>query len=124
MLLVLLGGCVLDSRDSDTSAGDADSGSQVCEMCGDLPCNPATDGCFSEAFCVPPADAACLSCMMANCADSVEAQCGAFNCVDYAQTIGGCGDATPYADVHYECMASSCDAECHPGEGFTACACI
>lgn len=28
------------------------------------------------------------------------------------------------AHVDPECMAMSCAAECSPGEGFTACACI
>ena len=120
------------SDDGATGNGDGDTGGgDACDMCGEAPCSPPPSSdessCFDEAFCVPPADDACVTCMMTNCPDSVGATCGsggAFDCVDYAKTIGGCGDAEPYAGSHYECMVMSCDAECSPGEGFTACACI
>ena len=118
VIAMLIGAC--KPGDHDETTGDA------CEMCGETPCHsPDSDGCFDEAFCVPPADDACVACMMTNCPNSVGASCGdGFDCVDYAKTIGGCGDAVPYAEQHYECMVMSCAAECSPGEGFTACACI
>jgi hypothetical protein len=127
VIAVLVGACEVGD-DGETGADSNTGGmTSACEMCGETPCQaagePAGD-CFSEAFCVPPADDACVACMMTNCPDSVGTSCGAFDCVDYAKTIGGCGDATPYAGEHYECMVASCDAECAPGEGFMACACI
>jgi hypothetical protein len=124
VIAMLIGACKPGDDGETAAASDTTSADDACEICGETPCHAAGDDCFDEAFCVPPADDACIACMMTNCPDSVGASCGGFDCVDYAKTIGGCGDAVPYADQHYECMAMSCAAECSPGEGFTACACI
>jgi hypothetical protein len=126
--MTMLFGACKPGDDGDTSAAsETTTPNDACEMCGETPCHPGGDDCFREAFCVPPADDACVACMMTHCPDSVGASCGSggsFDCVDYAKTIGGCGDAIPYAEQHYECMAQSCAAECSPGQGFAACACI
>jgi hypothetical protein len=127
VIAMLIGACTPGGDEVETAAdSDPTSPGDACEMCGETPCHPGGADCFDAAFCVPPADDACVACMMANCPDSVGASCSGFDfdCVDYAKTIGGCGDAVPYAEQHYECMAMSCAAECSPGEGFTACACI